>query len=71
MDDKMPNMDGITTINEIKRVDENHPAIIAFTANALASDREKFLNAGAVDFLTKPIDIDKLDKILVKTLVKL
>lgn len=70
MDDKMPNMDGITTINEIKRIDENYPSIIAFTANALASDRDKFLNAGAVDFLTKPIDIDKLDKILVKILTK-
>lgn len=71
MDDKMPNMDGITTINEIKRLDKEHPAIIAFTANALATDREKFLNAGAVDFLTKPIDIQKLDKILVKILTKL
>lgn len=71
MDDKMPNMDGITTINEIKILDKNHPSIIAFTANALASDRDKFLNVGAVDFLTKPIDIYKLDKILAKTLLKL
>lgn len=64
MDDKMPKMDGKTTTRKIKEINKNHPPIIALTANALVSDRESFLEAGAVDFLSKPIEIEKLKKIL-------
>lgn len=64
MDDKMPNMDGITTINELKKIDKNHPPIVAFTANAMKEDKERFTQAGALNFLSKPIETEKLKDIL-------
>lgn len=57
MDEQMPNMDGITAIKEILKIEkESHTPIIALTANALESDRDRFLSVGADDFMGKPID---------------
>jgi len=72
MDENMPNMDGIEATNEIikyeKLNDIKHTPIIALTANALKGDRERFLNAGMDEYLTKPLDKEKLSKILNKIL---
>jgi CheY-like chemotaxis protein len=57
----MPEMDGLTAMRHI-RADprwKNLP-IIALTAKAMANDRESCLQAGANDYMAKPIDIDKL-----------
>ena len=61
MDIMMPEMDGYTAIQEI-RVNDNFSEIpiIALTAKAMKHDREKCLDAGANDYLTKPIDQSKL-----------
>lgn len=65
MDMMMPEMDGYTSIQEIRKQHKyrNLP-IIAVTAKAMLGDREKCINAGASDYITKPVDIDQLLSLL-------
>ncbi|SAK90374.1 hybrid sensor histidine kinase/response regulator [Caballeronia ptereochthonis] len=61
MDVMMPEMDGLTAMMEIrKRAEHARLPIIALTAKAMPSDRQKCLEAGADDYISKPIDVDKL-----------
>ncbi|MBF0118836.1 MAG: response regulator [Desulfobacterales bacterium] len=61
MDVQMPEMDGYTTTQAIRSDQSfNTLPIIAMTAHALQGEREKCFKAGMNDYLTKPIEIDKL-----------
>jgi len=65
MDMMMPEMDGFETIARIRRHPSlKHIPIIAVTAKAMAGDREKCIQAGASDYISKPVDIDQLMSLL-------
>jgi CheY-like chemotaxis protein len=65
MDIMMPEMDGITTMQEIRKLPEKKDLpIIAVTAKAMKGDREKCIEAGAWDYLSKPVDTVHLMAVL-------
>lgn len=67
IDMMMPEMDGYEAIPLIKRIPMHESAfIIAITAQAMAGDKEKCLAAGADEYISKPVDVDKLLLLLSK-----
>ena len=72
MDHMMPEMDGVEAVRIIREMGGAFAAlpIIALTANAIIGAKEMFLQNGFNDFLSKPIDIPKLNSVLAKWLPK-
>ena len=71
MDHMMPVMDGVQTLHAIRELEGNPSRdipIIALTANAVAGARELYLKEGFQDYLTKPIDADKFENMLIEYL---
>jgi CheY-like chemotaxis protein len=71
MDVQMPEMDGLEATKLIctKFVKEERPHIIAMTAGAMESDREKCLEAGMNDYISKPVKVEQLQAVLEKRAV--
>ncbi len=60
MDCQMPTMDGFEASRQIRLLASKQPVIVAVTANALLGERERCLEAGMDDYLSKPFQAEQL-----------
>ncbi|MDH6016163.1 two-component sensor histidine kinase BarA [Vibrio splendidus] len=66
MDIQMPQMDGVTACKNIKELANNaNTPVIAVTAHAMVGERDRLLEAGMDDYLTKPIEEHVLQQVLI------
>ena len=70
MDQMMPEMDGIEAMKRIRKISEFYDIsgrcrIVALTANAIQGVREELIAEGFDEYLSKPIEFDKLEEILI------
>ena len=73
LDHMMPEMDGIETLKEIRKLNRKSSReciIIAFTANAVSGARDMFLQEGFDEFISKPVELMELERVLKKSLPK-
>lgn len=67
MDIRMPEMDGITATHVIRKLQpRGDPKIVAITAYALEGDKERCLEAGMDDYISKPVKMEELEAVLIK-----
>ena len=65
MDVQMPEMDGIEVTLKIRSMSiTSQPIIVAVTANAMQGDREKCIQAGMDDYISKPIKLEEIIEVL-------
>ena len=73
LDHMMPEMDGIETLHEMQKLEDfpcQDTPVIALTANAIQGAKEMYLDEGFDDFLSKPIQPDKLERMIINRLPK-
>ena len=70
LDHMMPVMDGVETLNRLKAENKDVPPTIALTANAADNSKNEYISLGFTDYLTKPIDMKELNKILINIFEK-
>ena len=73
LDHRMPKMDGIETLVRMRELPDNlniDTPCISLTANAVSGAREEYITAGFRDYLSKPVDGEKLERMLIEYLPK-
>ena len=72
LDHMMPKMDGVETLHELKKeaLIPEDTKVIVLTANAVLGAKEQYLKDGFDDYLSKPIDVGKLEELLIRILPK-
>ncbi len=71
VDHMMPGMDGIETMKRLKRIPGAEDTVcVALTANAISGAREKYMESGFADYLSKPVEYKLLEKMLINYLPK-
>ena len=71
LDHRMPGIDGIETLHRMQELHNNinhETPVISLTANAISGARKQYIDAGFQDYLTKPIDSEKLEEMLIEYL---
>ncbi len=71
LDHRMPGIDGIETLQRMREMHNNinqDVPVISLTANAISGARKQYIDAGFSDYLTKPIDSNKLEEMLIEYL---
>ena len=71
LDHRMPGIDGIETLQRMKNLPNNlnqETPVISLTANAISGARQQYIEAGFQDYLTKPIDSEKLEAMIIEYL---
>jgi CheY-like chemotaxis protein len=71
MDCQMPEMDGFEATAAIRKLEEatrRHTPIVALTANAMTGDRERCLDCGMDDYVSKPFDVKALQRLITQWL---
>lgn len=69
MDQMMPGMSGVDTMNKLKEIEGFDTPIVVLTADAMQGQKEKYLKDGFYDYISKPIDKGELSRVL-KRLIK-
>lgn len=64
LDDMMPKMTGVETFKKLELIEGFNTPVVVLTANAITGMREKYLNDGFDDYLSKPIEKEELDRVV-------
>jgi len=64
LDQMMPGLNGVETLKKLKEIDGFNTPVIVLTADAMSGQKEKYIDAGFNDYLSKPIDKKELNRIL-------
>jgi two-component system, sensor histidine kinase and response regulator len=70
MDIQMPDMDGVTATRSLREEYKELPPIVGLSANAFEGDREKYMNHGMDDYLTKPVSSEDFEHLINKLFSK-
>ncbi len=67
LDHMMPEMDGLEVLHILRKLEDYEiPPIVAITANAITGMKEMYLNEGFDEYLSKPVNINELNKLIIK-----
>ena len=70
MDYMMPEMDGIETLNRLKQIPGFNTKVVALTADAISGARERFLNAGFDEYISKPVDRKLFEEVIAEFILQ-